>query len=408
VASELHRHWLLDPRITYVNHGGYGACPRPVLEAQREWRDRMEREPALFHDTDLDGLLEHARGRLGEFVNADGADIAFVPNVTTGINTVVNALEFEPGDEIIGIDHEYNAVLNTIRRAAARTGARLVLAHVPFPVKSPDEVFDAVMGSVTARTKLAVISHVTSPTALIFPVARIVAALNEKGIDTVIDGAHGPGMVPVDVAAIGAAYYAGHCHKWLCAPKGAAFLHVRPDRQERIYPVITSHGMNAPRAGRTRFRLEFDWTGTGDPSAYLSVPAALDFMASLMPGGWPAIMERNHNLVLAGRDAVRAVLKTAPLAPDEMIGSIAAITMPTTARPGPLERPSDDPDESTYGRDPLHDALIDEDMIEVPIFTWPHTPADGGPRQRLIRVSAQLYNDQADYGRLAAALTARL
>jgi isopenicillin-N epimerase len=242
---------------------------------------------------------------------------------------------------------------------------------------------------------------------LVFPIARIVAALAERGVDTLVDGAHAPGMVPVDVAALGAAYYAGHGHKWLCAPKGAAFLHVRRDRQERIRPLITSHGANSPRRARSRFRLEFDWTGTADPTAALCIPAALDFMATLEPGGWPEIMAHNHRQALAGRQAVLDALGGAPLAPDEMVGSMAAIAIPNDVSPGPAEPAADADPGATYPLDPLHEALINEDGIEVPVYAWPHTPADGGPRRRLLRVSAQLYNEAADYDRLASALVAR-
>jgi isopenicillin-N epimerase len=404
----LRRYWPLDPEVIYLNHGAYGACPMPVLRAQDEWRSRMERQPSLFHGTELEGHLDHARARLGEFVHADADDMAFVPNPTIGINTIINALDFEPGDEILSDDHEYNAVLNTIRRRAAQTGAEAVVAAVPFPVTSPDEVFEAILARVTPRTKLAVISQVTSPTALVLPIARIVAALAERGVDTLVDGAHAPGMVPVDVTALGAAYYTGHCHKWLCAPKGAAFIHVRRDRQELIRPLITSHGANSPRRARSRFRLEFDWTGTADPTAALSIPAALDFMATLVPGGWPEIMARNHRLALAGRAALREALGTAALAPDEMVGSMAAVAVPNDVSPGPAEPAADSDPSATYPLDPLHEALINEDGVEVPVYAWPHTPADGGPRRRLLRVSAQLYNEPADYERLASAFAARL
>ncbi|MEP7158506.1 MAG: aminotransferase class V-fold PLP-dependent enzyme [Chloroflexota bacterium] len=407
VAVGLRRYWPLDPAVTYLNHGSFGACPWPVLRAQDEWRSRMERQPSMFHGTELEGHLDHARTRLGEFVNADADDMAFVPNATIGMNTVINALDFEPGDEILSVDHEYNAVLNTIRRKGAQTGARLVVANVPFPLRTPDEVSEAILARVTPRTKLAVVSHVTSSTALVFPIAEIVAALAERGVDTLVDGAHAPGMVPLDVTALGAAYYAGHGHKWLCAPKGAAFLHVRRDRQAHIRPLITSHGANSPRRARSRFRLEFDWTGTADPTAALSLPAALDFMAKLEPGGWPQIMARNHQLALHGRQALLDAIGGAALAPDEMIGSMAAVAVPNDLSPGPVEPAADADPGATYPFDPLHEALINEDGIEVPVYAWPHTPADGAPRRRLLRVSAQLYNEHADYDRLASALVAR-
>jgi isopenicillin-N epimerase len=215
-------------------------------------------------------------------------------------------------------------------------------------------------------------------------------------------------MLALDLTALGAAYYTGNCHKWLCAPKGAGFLHVRRDRQAQVHPLVTSHGANSPRADESLFRLEFDWTGTSDPTAYLSIPAALDFVAGLVPGGWPEVVDRNHKLVLVGRQKLLAVLGGSPLAPESMLGSLAAVELSDAVKPGSIPPEATADPHSTYPLDPLRDALSDEDAIEVPVFTWPHTPADAAPRRRLLRISAQLYNSTADYDRLAAALSARL
>jgi isopenicillin-N epimerase len=215
-------------------------------------------------------------------------------------------------------------------------------------------------------------------------------------------------MLALDLDALGAAYYTGNCHKWLCAPKGAGFLHVRRDRQAQTHPLVTSHGANSPRADESLFRLEFDWTGTSDPTAYLSIPAALDFMSGVLPAGWPEVIGRNHELVLVGRQKLLAVLGGSPLAPESMLGTLAAIDVPTSVRPSPVVRDAAADPHSTYPLDPLRDALSDEDAIEVPVFAWPHTPADAAPPRRLLRISAQLYNSPGDYDRLAAALNARL
>ena len=407
-ASDLLGYWALDPGVTYLNHGAFGACPWPVLRAQDEWRTRMERQPIRFHDVELEGHLAHARGRLAEFLHADQADLAFVPNATTGVNTILASLDFEPGDEILTTDHEYNACLNAARRVAGKHGAKVVVASLPFPATSPEEMATALLDRVTPRTRLVLVSHVTSPTGLVLPVERVVAELAQRGIDTLIDGAHAPGMLALDLAALGAAYYTGNCHKWLCAPKGAGFLHVRRDRQAQIHPLVTSHGANSPRADESLFRLEFDWTGTSDPTAYLSIPAALDFMSGLAPAGWPEVIGRNHELVLVGRQKLLAVVGGSPLAPESMLGSLAAIELPDTVRPSPIAPDSASDPRSTYPLDPLRDALSDADSIEVPVFAWPHTPADAAPRRRLLRISAQLYNSPGDYDRLAAALSARL
>jgi len=407
VSSDLLHYWPLDADVTYLNHGSYGACPWPVLRSQDEWRTRLERHPTLFMGTQLDGHMAHVRTRLGEYLHADPDDLALVPNATTGVNTVLRSLELAAGDEILTTDHEYNAVLNVIRRVADVAGATAVVAPVPFPADSPEQVLDAILGRATQRTRLAVVSHVTSPTGIVFPIARIVAALAERGIDTVVDGAHAPGMVALDIDGLGAAYYTGNCHKWLCAPKGSGFLWVRRDRQAGVHPLITSHGANAPRSGRSLFRLEFDWTGTFDPTPFLSIPAALDFMANLVPGGWPEVMARNHQLVLAGRGRLLDVLGTPrAAAPEEMVGSIAAVELPADMAPPPGDRPSS-ADAETYPIDPLHEALLTDSSIEVPVYPWPHTPADGGPRRRVLRISAQLYNADDDYARLAAALGGR-
>jgi isopenicillin-N epimerase len=268
-------------------------------------------------------------------------------------------------------------------------------------------MLDALLARVTPRTRLVLVSHITSPTGLILPVEQIVTAMHERGIDTLVDGAHAPGMLPLDLGALGAAYYTGNCHKWLCAPKGAGFLHVRRDRQAQIHPLVTSHGANDPRAKESLFRLEFDWTGTADPTAYLSVPAAIDFIGGLVAGGWPEVMTRNHALVIEGRDKLLAAVGGSPLAPDSMLGSLAAIDLPLNVEPSPRPIPADADPHDTYPGDPLRDALSAEDNVEVPVFTWPHTAADAAPRHRLLRISAQLYNSPADYDRLAQVLVAR-
>jgi isopenicillin-N epimerase len=256
-----------------------------------------------------------------------------------------------------------------------------------------DAVVACVLAAVTPRTRLAILDHVTSPTGLVLPVERLVTALAERGVDVLVDGAHALGQVPLALEALGAAYYTSNCHKWLCAPKGAAILWARADRREGLHPTSISHGYNWPTARRSRFRLEFDWTGTDDPTAALAVPAALTVVGGLLTGGWPAVMARNRGLALAGRARVAAALGVALPCPDSMIGALAALPLP----PGPPAPPGPPP-----WRDPLADALHDAWGIEIPIVAWPAHPA------RLVRLSAQLYNAAADYDRLARALTSLL
>jgi len=386
--ADLRRLWPLDPDVTFLNHGSYGACPRAVLDVQARLRERLEREPVRFLGRELEGLLDEARVALGAFVGAEPDDLAFVPNATTGVNTVLRWLDLDRGDELLTTDHAYNACRNAVDAVAARAGARVVVAPVPFPVDVPEETLAAVLGRVGPRTRLALVDHVTSPTGLVLPIDRLVRELAARGVDALVDGAHAPGMVPLDLGALGAAYYTGNCHKWLCAPKGAGFLHVRRDRQAGVRPLVLSHGANSPRRDRSRFRLEFDWTGTGDPTAYLSVPETIRYMGSLLSGGWPALMAHNRGTALAARDRLCAALGVPPPAPDSMIGSLAAVPVPPGF--GPAARDGEP--------DPLQTALFDRFGIELPVFTWPALAV------RILRVSAQLYNTPADYDRLADAL----
>ena len=378
--------WTLDPAIDFLNHGSFGACPRAVLDFQQGLRGELEQEPVRFLSRELEGRLAEARAALGGFVGADPDDLAFVANATAGVNTVLRSLDLGPGDELLTTDHAYNACRNALEAAGARAGARVAVAAVPFPLSDPGQVVEAVLAAVTPRTRLALLDHVTSPTGLLFPLRALVAELTHRGIDTLVDGAHAPGMFPLDLAAIGAAYYSGNCHKWMCAPKGAAFLHVRRDRQGPIRPLVISHGANSTRTDRARFRLEFDWTGTQDPTAWLTVPEAIRVLGAAAPGGWPALMERNRGLALDARRLLCEALDVAPPAPESMVGALASVPLPDAPRP------------PAPARDPLQDALYTRHRIEVPVMAWP------APPRRLIRVSAQLYNERAQYTRLATAL----
>ena len=402
--EQLARYWPLDPEVTFLNHGSFGSTPWPVLHAQSEWRARMERDPVQFLDVELESHLDHARGRLADFLRADAADLAFVPNATTGVNTVLRSMEFSATDEILTTDHDYNASINAVRHTADRSGARAVVARVPFPPRSDDEVIDAILAHAGPRTRLAIVSHVTSPTALILPIQRIVSALAERGIDALVDGAH-TGMVPTNLDELGAAYYTGNAHKWLCAPKGAGFLHVRRDRQSGIRPLNISHGANKPRTDRSRFLLEFDWTGTIDPTAYLAVPAALDFFDNLLPGGYWRAQATNRDTALQARKLLAGALPTTPLPPEEMIGSMATVELPADLFPAAPEMPIDAPVGTRWPEDPLHAWLLSERSVEVPVYAWPHTPAPDTQRHRLLRVSAQLYNSADQYARLADVLS---
>lgn len=382
--------WKLDPEVVFLNHGSFGACPRAVLEYQQVMRDRMERQPLQFLARELEGLLDHARASLAAFVGADPDCLVYVPSATAGVNTVLRSLEFKPGDELLVTDQEYNACRNALNYAAERTGARVVAVPIPFPLENSGQIVDAVLAAVTPKTRLALLDHVVSQTGLVLPMERLVAGLQAKGVDCLVDGAHSPGMIPLNLNALGAAYYTGNCHKWLCAPKGSAFLHVRKDLQQHIRPLVISHGANTSRTDRSKFLVEFGWAGTSDPSACLAVPEAIKFMASLLPGGWRAVMERNRALALAGRDILCAALRIPAPCPDEFVGSTAAVPLPDS----PAERRPILP-AFEY---PLQVELRTKHQIEVPMMPWP------APPKRLLRISAQLYNSTLQYDFLAVKL----
>ena len=384
------RLWPLDADVVFLNHGSFGSCPRSVLDFAQALRERMERQPVQFLVRELEGLLDQARGALATFVGAQTDDLVFVPNATVGVNTVLRSLPFQPGDELLVTNHEYNACHNALDFAAARCGAKAVVAHIPFPLRSSAEILTAVLGRVTPRTRLALLDHVTSQTGLVLPIQRLVNELASRGVETLVDGAHAPGMVPLNLREIGAAYYTGNCHKWICAPKTAAFLQVRRDLQHLIHPLSISHGANSPRRDRSRFLIEFGWTGTLDPSACLSVPEALRFVGSLLPGGWPEVMQRNRDLALAGRKILCDVLNIDLPCPDDMIGSLASVPLPDASSQGPPSSP--------LYNDPLQDLLRERHRIEVPVIPWPTPP------RRLLRISAQLYNSLDQYQLLAEAL----
>jgi isopenicillin-N epimerase len=396
--SGLARHWLHEEGIDFLNHGSFGSCPRVVFEAQHEYQRRMLAEPVRFLTRERQGLLDRSRAALAGVIHAEPRDIAFVRNATEGVNTVAQSLELNAGDEILVTDHAYGACVNALVAAAGRAGARVVTAIVPFPIQSPKQATEAVFAAVTPRTKLLMLDHVTSPTGLIFPVAEVVAEMTRRGIDTLIDGAHVAGMLPVDVSQIGAAYYTGNCHKWLCAPLGCGFLYVRRERQGGVTPTVKSWGASAPRDGNWRFNAEFDWPGTVDFSPWLALADAIGFMSTVLPGGLAAVMKRNHELAVTGRRIVCEKLGVTPPCPEEMLGSIAAICLPDDPRGAAAI-------DCTTHPTPTHDLntrLLERHGIEAPAYFFP------APPRLIVRLSAQLYNDESQYERLAAAVKQEL
>jgi len=385
--------WTLAPDITFLNHGSFGACPRAVLDEQSRLRGLMEREPVRFLWRELEERLDQARQRVGRFVNATPGNIAFLVNATTGINAVLRSLSFPKGAELLTTSHVYNACGNALRYVADRDDLEIVIAEIPYPVKDPEDVVDAILSRCTEKTHLALIDHVTSATGLVLPIERIVSELKDRGVDTLVDGAHAPGMVEVDIERMQPAFYAANCHKWMCAPKGAAFLYVAPEYRDEIRPLTISHGANSTREDRSRFLLEFDWTGTQDTTSFLTVPFSLDYLEGLLPGGWDEIRSRNRALALRARTILFEALDLTPPCPESMIGTLVNV---------PLRPLADRVKTSLIDSTELHDILYTDYNIEA------MTQAFAGPEDLAIRVSAMLYNTEDQYQELADALIASL
>ena len=380
------RHFDLDPEVCFLNHGSFGACPRAILELQSEWRRRIERQPVRFFHREIEAELDRVRAALGPLVGAPPDDLALVRNATQGVNTVLQCIGQQPGDELIVSNQEYNASANAAAFAAERAGARLVRVEIPFPIAGPEAVLEAVLAALTPRTKLVLIDHITSQTGLVFPIPELVLALRARGVETLVDGAHGPGQVPLELERWGVGYYTGNAHKWLYTPKGAALLYVRRDLQPGLRPLSISHGANSPRRDRSRFRLEFDWPGTDDPTAWLCIPAAIEFLSGLEPGGLAGLQARGRRLALAARSELLGVLGGAPPAPDTMIASLVSLPLPALP---PGQRPA-----PPLFIDPLQEALARQ-RIEVPVM---------GAPWRLLRFAVAAYNSLEQYRFLAQSL----
>ncbi len=382
-------HWSLDPSITFLNHGSFGACPNEVLATQTMLRQELEREPVRFMVQELPDLLHQAISSLATFIDADSDGLAFVTNATTGVNAVLRSMHFDPGDELLCTNHEYNACKNALEYVAKRARASVRVVDIPFPLTDPSEVTEAIIQAVSPKTKLALIDHITSATGLLLPIEQIVTELKRRDVKVLVDGAHALGMVPLSLRDLGADFYTSNAHKWLCTPKGTAFLWVAEEHRSWVRPAVISHGANAPTSQQSRFRWEFDWQGTMDPTPWLCVPKAIEFMGSLMPGGWQELRRKNHDLVVRGRDLILTTLGTKAPCPSSMLGAIATI---------PIGVPCAEKLADHFATLPLQQALYTKHQIQVPLHQFP------APPHQWVRISAQVYNQIEDYEKLAAGL----
>ena len=389
LASNLRDLFLLRSDIVFLNHGSFGACPRPVFEAYQHWQSELECQPVEFLGRRFDGLMRNARTALGRFVGADPDDLVYVPNATTGLNMVARSLPLAQGDEVLTTNHEYGALDRTWRFICEKRGAKYINHPLPLPVTSPEEAVEVLWSGVTERTRVLFLSHITSPTALILPIGQLMDKARRAGILTVVDGAHGPGQVPVNLGLLAPDIYAANLHKWTCAAKGSAFVFARKDVQPLLEPLVVSWGwepeqttlLSLDTAHVSPFVLQQEWQGTRDIAAYLSVPAAIQFQAE---HNWPQVQQECHELLRYVRQAIGELTGLEPLCPDskEWYMQMAALPLPACDA-GELKR-----------------RLYDEYRVEVPIIEW-------GGRQ-FVRISVQGYNVKADLDALVSALAALL
>ena len=385
MSSNLARHFLLRDDVVFLNHGSFGACPRPVFERYQAWQLELERQPVAFLGRDLSERMRAPRVALSAFLGTEPDNIVGLVNATEGLNIVAQSLDLKPGDEILTTDHEYSALEKTWAYVARRTGAKIVTIKVPMPMVSEEAFTDAVVAGMTDRTKVLFLSHITSPTALVFPIGRPIAEARERGIYSVIDGAHTPGHLPLDLDALGVDFYSGNCHKWLMTPKGSAFLYVRPELQGMINPLVISHGWTAdskkPGAlgafGNSPFIDELEMQGTRDPAAWLTVPAALDFRAE-------------HDWTSVAADCRRLAQETAQRL-GELTG-LAPLSSPEFCAPQMVAMPVPETDMLELGK-----ALLERYGIEIPSFKWQD--------RCIIRLSVQGYNSRPQMDILINAVT---
>ena len=371
--------FLLDPEVIFLNHGSFGACPKPVFEVYQNWQRELERQPVEFLGRRITELLADARTRLAAYLSIESDEVVFFSNPTTAINMVARSLDLHPDNEILASDHEYGALDRTWRFICRQTGAKYIQQPISLPITSQEDVIKTFWQGVSKQTRVIFISHITSPTALVFPVEEICHRARTAGILTIVDGAHAPGQIQLDLDTIGADFYAGACHKWLCAPKGAGFLFARRSAQSRLAPLVVSWGYESVKPSPSQFIDYHEWQGTRDLSAFLSVPAAIEFQAQ---HDWPSVRRRCHALASLTRTRINSLTGLPAICPDspEWYGQMFAALLP----------PGVDTDE-------LKVRFYNEYRIEVPLHRWNTHP--------LIRVSIQAYNNQADTDALLIALS---
>jgi len=389
--SKLVKHWLLDKSVTFLNHGSFGACPTPILEKQSEYRKQLESEPLRFMMRECDALLAKSKNKLSAFVNCNPGDLVFINNATSGVNTVLKSLNFKSGSEILITNHIYPACKNTIKKIAKEKNLTIKEIKIPLPVFNSSNITDKIINGVNSKTAIVLIDHISSIPGIRFPVEGIVNELNSRNIDVLVDGAHAPGMVPLNLNKLNAPYYTGNCHKWICSPKGSAFLFVREDKQKLIKPLVTSRLYGEVKTTLSEMQYNFSWQGTFDPTPYICIADAIDFMGSLFPGGWKELMKHNHELALsAGKKICNEFEIEFPYL-DDLIAGLMGIPFFKDKKLSKRKL-------SLHDYSPLQDDLFYNYNIEVVVNYWEKAP------QRILRISPQVYNDISQYEYLIYAL----
>ena len=384
--SEYINYWNLDRDMIFLNHGSFGACPKPILDLQQTYRNQLESQPLRFMVRELEEPMYTSKTILADFVGCKSSDLVFVRNATSGVNTILRSINFNAGDEIIITNHIYPACRNAVNFIRDKYGVKICEAVIPFNLDSEQEILEALLEQKSRNTRLVIIDHITSPTGILFPVEEIVSRFREYDIETLVDGAHAPGTVPLNIEKIGAAYYTGNCHKWICSPKGSAFLYVHPDFQEKIDPLTISLISGKDKC----FEERFYWQGTEDPSPFLCVGESIRFMENIFPGGWDGIMKHNHDLAIHARSLFCKQGIGSEACPDFMIANLASMKLPDSKGKAP---------DRFNQVDSLQEKLYREYKIEVFITYWPAFP------KRLIRVSPQIYNSIEQYNYLAEVIS---
>jgi len=369
--------FLLDPDIAYLNHGSFGATPEPVFREYQRWQRELELQPTEFLGRRHNGLMKAARAALGDFLGVRAQDVVFTQNVTVAINVVARSLELGPGDEVLASDHEYGACDRTWRFLSRKRGFAYVIWPVRVPLTSAEDLVDEFMRGVTPRTRVIFVSHITSPTGIVFPVSEICRRARLAGILTIVDGAHAPGQIPVDLPSVASDFYGGNLHKWLCAPKGAGFLYARPEVQHLLEPLVVSWGYEAETSSGSTFIDQQEWCGTRDVAAFLAVPAAIDYQTQ---HDWDAVRAECHMMLKEGLARVTEITGLPTIYPnDSWYAQMAAVPLPPAVDVGTLQA-----------------RLYDEQRVEVPVRAWND--------RKLMRISVQAYNDRQDIERLLQGL----